>query len=74
MSEPIGTLAYSILFVAYEAVPVIFGWFGITVSIIYGFGNGIVLVNPEIKILGNIGGLLVLIFELGLGLWLLLLS
>ena len=70
----IGTLAYSILFVTYEAVPVVFGWFGIVASIIYGFGNAITLVKPNSKVLGNIGGLLIFIFELGLGGWLLLFS
>ena len=70
----IGTLAYSILFVFYETVPIIIGWFGIIVSIIYGFGNGLKLVKPNSEALGNVGGLLVLIFELILGGWLLFLS
>ncbi|MHA1978588.1 MAG: DUF4386 domain-containing protein [Candidatus Hodarchaeales archaeon] len=68
----IGTLAYSILFVTYEtAVPVIVGWFGIVASITYGLGNGIQLVKPNLEVLWQIGGLLVLIFELILGGWLL---
>ena len=71
----IGTLAYSILFVTYEtAVPVIVGWFGIVASITYGLGNGIQLVKPNLKALWQVGGLLVLIFELVLGTWLLFLS
>ena len=70
----IGTLAYSILFVTYEAVIVIFGWLGIVASIIYGIGTGITLVKPDFKILGNIGGLFVFVFELGLGGWLLIFS
>ncbi|MHA2251408.1 MAG: DUF4386 domain-containing protein [Candidatus Kariarchaeaceae archaeon] len=71
----VGTLAYSILFVTYEtAVPVIVGWFGIVASIIYGFGNGIHLVKPNLKALWNVGGLLILIFELVLGSWLLFFS
>jgi hypothetical protein len=68
----IGTLAYSILFVAYGVVPAIIGWFGIVASILYGFGNGIGLARPESKILWNLGGLLVWIFEIFLGGWLLL--
>jgi len=67
----IGTLAYSILFVTYGVVPTIIGWFGIVASILYGFGNGIILVKPNFKVLGNIGGLLILLFEIVLGGWLL---
>ncbi|MHA2306417.1 MAG: DUF4386 domain-containing protein [Candidatus Hodarchaeales archaeon] len=71
----IGTLAYSILFVTNETViPIIVGWFGIVASTIYGLGNGIQLAKPNFKALGMIGGLLVLIFELVLGGWLLLFS
>ncbi len=67
----IGTLAYSILFVTYGVAPTIIGWFGIVASILYGFGNGIILVTPNFKVLGNFGGLLILIFEVVLGGWLL---
>ena len=68
----IGTLAYSILFVAYvTVVPVILGWFGIVASIIYGFGNGVTRMKPDSKALWNLGGLLIWIFELVLGGWLL---
>ena len=66
----IGTLAYSILFVTYGVVPVIIGWFGIGASIIYGFGNGIQLVKPSFKVLWNLGGLLIWLFEIILGGWL----
>ena len=67
----IGTLAYSIMFVTYGGVPVIIGWLGIVASIIYYFGSVIVLLKPNSKILWNIGGLLILIFEIILGGWLL---
>jgi hypothetical protein len=71
----IGTLAYSILFVIYEtAVPIFVGWFGIVASSIYGIGSGIQLVKPNFKALWNVGGLLILIFELVLGGWLLFFS
>ena len=63
----IGTFAYSILFVYYVIIPVFIGWFGIVASLIYGFGNGIFIVNPSFKGLWNLGGLLILIFELILG-------
>jgi hypothetical protein len=67
----IGTLAYSILFVTYGVVPIIIGWFGIVASILYGIGNGIFRIKPDFKILWSIGGLLILLFELILGSWLL---
>ena len=67
----IGTLAYSIMFVTYGGVPVIIGWLGIVASIIYYFGSVIVLLKPNSKILWGIGGLLILIFEIILGGWLL---
>jgi endonuclease V-like protein UPF0215 family len=67
----IGTLAYSILFATYGVVPEIIGWLGIVASILYGFGSGIVLVKPNLKALWGIGGLLILIFEIVLGGWLL---
>ncbi len=67
----IGTLSYSILFVTSDVVPEIIGWFGIVVSILYGFGSGIVFVKPNFKVLWSLGGLLILFFELVLGGWLL---
>ena len=70
----IGTIAYSILFVTYGDVLTIIGWFGIVASILYGFGNGIFLIKPNFKVLWNIGGLLILLFEIVLGGWLMLYS
>ncbi len=70
----IGTLAYSILFVAYGVVPAIIGWFGIVASIIYGSGNMVFRIKPNFKILWSIGGLLILLFEVVLGGWLLFFS
>jgi hypothetical protein len=70
----IGTLAYSILFVTYGVVPIFIGWFGIIASLLYGFGNGISHIKPDFKVLWNIGGGLILLFELVLGGWLLFFS
>ncbi len=69
----IGTLSYSILFATSEAVPVpaIIGWFGVVASILYGFGNGIILVKPNKAMKIFRVGLLILIFEVVLGGWLL---
>ncbi len=65
-----GTIAYSILFVTYEVVPPIIGWLGIVASILFGFGSGINLVKPNFKAPGYFGGLLILLFEVVLGGWL----
>ena len=67
----IGTLSYSILFVTSGVVPEIIGWFGIVASILYGFANGIILVKPHKAKQFFSVGLLILIFELILGGWLL---
>ena len=67
----IGTFSYSILFVIYGIVPLFIGWFGIVASILYGFGNGINIIKSNIKGLWNLGGLLILLFEIVLGGWLL---
>ena len=66
----IGTLAYSILFITYEIIPSILGWFGIIASIIYGVGNGLILVKPNFKVPAYLGGLLIFFFEAILGGWL----
>ena len=49
----IGTLAYSILFVTYGVVPLIFGWLGLMAGILCIFANGIKLVKLDFKVLGN---------------------
>ena len=69
----IGTIAYSILFVTSGVNPII-GWFGIIASILYGFGNAIFLIKPNFKVLWNLGGLLILLFEIVLGGWLIIYS
>ncbi len=66
----IGTLAYSILFVTYGVVPPIIGWFGLVASILFGCGSAIILVKPNFKVLGYLGGPLILLFEVVLGGWL----
>jgi hypothetical protein len=80
----IGTLAYSIVFVAYGVVPQIIGGLGIVASILVGLGNAtqlmvwkregdVVLVKPRYKVLA-IGGLSAIVFEAVLGGWLLFYS
>jgi len=74
----IGTLAYSILFVTYGAVPLVFGWLGLVASVFCILANGIKLVKPDFKVLGNLGlflgSMLALPFEVSIGIWLLFFS
>ncbi|MBD3255796.1 MAG: DUF4386 family protein [Candidatus Lokiarchaeota archaeon] len=70
----IGTFSYSLLFALYEVVSIFIGWFGVISSIIYGCGNIIYLIKSGNKSVWNIGGILILIFESILGIWLLISS
>ena len=73
----IGTLAFSILLIAYGVVPPLIGWLGIVASIPIGFLNVIKLAKPNFKlyeILSSIGGLVSILFEVLIGGWLLLFS
>jgi hypothetical protein len=63
----IGTIAYSVVFVTSGVVPLVIGWSGIVAGAIYGVGNGVRLVRPKANVVWNVGGLLVLLFELALG-------
>ncbi|UCD09844.1 MAG: DUF4386 domain-containing protein [Dehalococcoidales bacterium] len=65
----IGTLAYSVLFVVYTILPLYIGWFGIAAAVIYGAGSGIKLKTGS-QAVWNICGLLILVYELVLGGWL----
>lgn len=67
----IGTIAYATVFVVYDILPSIIGWFGLVAAVLYGVGNGIVMVKPKSKGLAGLGGLLIFFFEITLGLWLL---
>jgi len=69
----VGTIAYTIVFISSGVAPIL-GWFGLIAGILYGIGNTIFLLKPNFKILWNIGGLLILLFELVLGGWLLVYS
>lgn len=66
----IGTLALSIVFVTYGAAPAIIGWLGIAASILVGFGTGVKLVKPEIRV-ALVGALVAILFEIVIGVWLL---
>lgn len=64
----IGTLAYSVLFVAFDILPLYIGWFGIAAAAIYGTGSSVKLKTGS-QAVWNIGGLLILVYELVLGGW-----
>jgi hypothetical protein len=65
----IGTLSYSVLFVAYKVLPLYIGWSGIATAVIYGAGSAIKLKTGS-QAVWNVGGLLILVYELVLGGWL----
>jgi len=67
----IGTFSYSLVFIIYGIVPIFIGWLGLIASIIYGLGNVIYLRKQDIKVIWSLGGLIILLFELILGIWLL---
>jgi len=70
----IGTLAFSIVLVI---IGNLIGWLGIIASIFIGFADGIKFLKSKVedskifKVLYPIGGLLAIIFEVILGIWLL---
>ena len=66
----IGTLAFSIVLVTADVVPLLIGWIGIIGSIFIGLSNGLKTVNRNVKIL-TVFALLGIIFEIGIGGWLL---
>ena len=65
----IGTLSYSILFVIYSILPLYIGWFGIAAAVVYGTGSAVKLKTGS-QAVWNVGGLLILVYELVLGGWL----
>jgi hypothetical protein len=70
----VGTLAYSIVFVGYDVVPVLLGWMGIFVGGLDALGSGLRLARPKIVAPAYLGGALTLAFEAIIGVWLLVAS
>jgi hypothetical protein len=66
----IGTLAFSILLIVSGIVPEIIGWLGAVASILVGFTTGIKLAKPNSKDYTAIGGLIAILFEIVIGIWL----
>ena len=67
----IGTLAFSIMLVTYGVVFFIIGWLGIVSSVSVGLGNVMKLVKHKEVLFERIGGLVALLFEVLIGVWLL---
>lgn len=67
----VGTLSYALLFAIEGVVPPLLAWFGVSAAILYGFGSGLTIRNPDFRTVWNVGGLCILIFEAILGGWLL---
>ena len=65
----VGTLAFSIVLINSEFVPIFIGWLGIVAGILVGIGTAIKLVKPKIK-LELVGALFAIVFEIIIGGWL----
>jgi hypothetical protein len=70
----IGALAYCILFITYRAIPTMIAWLGLSASVLSVVGSGIKFVEPSFDILFKIGFLLMMLFEIIFGGWLLFYS
>lgn len=70
----IGTLSYTIVFATYDVIPATIAGLGIVASLIYGAGNVLAVMKRESKALWAVGGLLILIFEVLAGGWLIYLA
>jgi hypothetical protein len=71
----IGTLAFSIMLVVYGVVPLFIGAMGIGSSIAVGIGDGIKTVKYDYKpakISSSVGGAVALLFEIIIGVWLII--
>ncbi len=66
-----GTLAYIILFLAYEAIVIPIAWLGFVASVLSVIGTVIILTKPDIEIWYKIGLPLMMLFEITFGIWLL---
>ena len=64
-----GSLAYAILFVTSGAVPLALGWFGVIASILAAGGIWLNLVNPNLSM---VSFLILIPYEIALGVWLLI--
>jgi hypothetical protein len=66
----LGALAYNILFISSKAVPQPLGWIGVVASILGIVGTLLGLVIPELLIVLTIGIIIMMLYELTLGIWL----
>ncbi|WP_455198512.1 DUF4386 domain-containing protein [Kaarinaea lacus] len=65
----VGTFVYSLHFLIYNETPVFISGFGLVASIIYGIGNALEITGSQSKKMSNVGGGMILLYELVLGGW-----
>ena len=70
----IGALAYCILFLSSGAIPTIIAWLGLAANVLALFGRALGFVAPSAETLFTIGFLLMMLFEIILGGWLIIYS
>ena len=66
----VGTLALSIVLVAYAVAPLLIGWMGVVAGILGISYNGLSLARFNVQQLMAFGGLFGIIFEVSVGVWL----
>lgn len=67
----LAALAYSALFVSTKAVPLALGWLGVVASVLAVAGTWLGLARPDLSSVSMIGFLAMILYEIALGVWLL---
>ena len=66
----LGALAYNILFISNKAIPQPLAWIGIVASVLGIVGTLLGLVIPDLLIILTIGIIIMMLYEISLGIWL----
>jgi hypothetical protein len=68
----IGTFSFSIMLLLNGIVPLVISLLGIAGSISVGFSHGLVIIEHKKVLFDSISGLVALVFEISIGLWMLI--
>ncbi|MFQ5791873.1 MAG: DUF4386 family protein, partial [Acidobacteriota bacterium] len=68
----LGSLMYGIRFVSTQVAPLPLGWLGVVASALGLAGLWLVLARPDLSSVSMIGFVLIILYEVALGFWLLL--
>lgn len=70
----VGTFAYSLHFLVNHEMPVVISSFGLVASVVYGLGNVLEIKGSQSRKVSNVGGGMILLYELVLGVWFIIFS